>query len=607
MASAPPRPSFRSSPSLPSRPARGRLLLPLALLLLSPPASFAAAAGDPPEAARLLETFRCAFAPGLCTEQPGAKEDRTMRCFQGPVAEFTRLRPEMTTASVTEIESYLVSRRGPRSGAYTYVSPAGLFEFTYETAGPDSVPVGDVDPPNGIPDFVERCGEYADESWATEAALGFALPELPADGTYDISYQALGVGFYGYTDIAGTTTTIVLNSTFDGGLWPSNDDPDGNVLGRAKATIAHELRHASQYTNNGWSEDSNWEELDAAWVEDIVYPLTNDYVNFLGNLTLSQLDAPWIPMDSTSAQVAGYEDCLFQRYLSDTHGTSLVSDLWEIRAWYPWEPMVDSYAQVMAQYQTSWDEAYPAYLEWCWFTGARAIPGVGFTDAEKFWTMEVVDASNSYPYSAWDTVDGLAGHPRRFRPGNAAGYPVITFDGDDAAAHLTLSVIWVEPDLDHAVWQPPLDAANDAVFIVPVKFPDLKHVGVIVTNQDLYGAPAPYSLTVEDQPTMSGGGGGGPLVAPATRFALLPPDPNPARGAVRLRWMLPREAPVTLRILDVSGRVVRTLLRDTPSAVGGDAAWDGRDAGGRPVPAGVYWAQLSGAGETAARRIVRVR
>jgi FlgD Ig-like domain len=602
MASASPR------PPLPVHRARCRVLVPLSALLLAPLSS--AFAGDTPGASALLETFRCAFAPGLCGEQPGAKEVRSSRCFQGPVAEFARLRPDMTPGSVAEIESYLRSRRGPRSSAYTYISPAGLFEFTYETTGPDSVRSDDVDPPNGIPDFVERCAEYADQSWAAEGALGFVLPELPGDGTYDISYQALGTGFYGYTDLAGNTTTIVLNSTFEGALWPPNDDPDGNVLGRAKATIAHELRHASQYTNNGWSEEPHWEELDAAWVEDIVYPLTNDYVNFLGNLSLSQLDAPWIPMDSTSTSVRGYEDCLWQHSLSGTYGTALVRELWDLRAWYPSDPMFESYAQVLAQYGTSWHEAYPKYLEWCWFTGTRAIPGVGFADAASLWTMEVVDASNTYPYSAAGDVEALAGHPRRFRPGNATGYPIIHFDGENGAPHLTLSVIVVEPDPAYTVCEPPLDEDNDCEFTVPLRFPDLKHIGVIVTNTDSWGGPASYSLLVEDHPATAigpGGGAGGPPVAPVSRLELLPPDPNPSRGASRLRWTQPRSGPVTLRIVDLSGRVVRTLLDDTPSATKGAVTWDGRDANGRPVPAGVYWAHLAAPQGTAARRIVRLR
>jgi hypothetical protein len=313
-------------------------------------------------------------------------------------------------------------------------------------------------------------------------------------------------------------------------------------------------------------------------------------------------------MDSTSTSVAGYEDCLFQHYLSGTHGTSLVRDLWEIRAWFPVQTMFDSYAQVMDAYGTSWDEAYPAYLEWCWFTGNRAIPGVGFPDAATLWTMEVVDATNTYPYTAWDEVEALAGDPRRFRPGSATGYPRVHFDGEDTAAHLTLSVILVEPDLGYAVWQPPLDDDNDATFTVPVPFAEVKHVGVIVTNSDLWGTTAAYSLLVEDIPaTPIGPGSGDPVAFPLSRLSLLPPDPNPARGATRLRWTQPRSAPVTLRILDVSGRVVRTLLRDTPSDTRGTATWDGLGANGRPAAAGVYWAHLSGAGGTTARRIVRVR
>ncbi|MBZ0269115.1 hypothetical protein K8I85_13230, partial [bacterium] len=64
---------------------------------------------------------------------------------------------------------------------------------------------------------------------------------------------------------------------------------------------------------------------------------------------------------------------------------------------------------------------------------------------------------------------------------------------------------------------------------------------------------------------------------------------------------------VTLRIVDVRGRVVRTLLEGAPSAIKGAASWDGLTDDGRPAPGGVYWAQLRTTHGTVSRRIVRIR
>jgi hypothetical protein len=80
------------------------------------------------------------------------------------------------------------------------------------------------------------------------------------------------------------------------------------------------------------------------------------------------------------------------------------------------------------------------------------------------------------------------------------------------------------------------------------------------------------------------------------RLRLEAPRPNPAGGAVALRFTLPARAPVRLEVLDVSGRRVRELRRGELDAGAYDAAWDGRDAAGRRVPAGVYFVRLAVAG-----------
>lgn len=87
-------------------------------------------------------------------------------------------------------------------------------------------------------------------------------------------------------------------------------------------------------------------------------------------------------------------------------------------------------------------------------------------------------------------------------------------------------------------------------------------------------------------------------------------SPNPTRGATLISLAWPAGAPVelsTLRIVDVSGRVV--LTRDVLSAAGGERhiRWDGRTDGGRPVGAGVYFAAVSGArGHAVSSRFVVV-
>ncbi len=83
--------------------------------------------------------------------------------------------------------------------------------------------------------------------------------------------------------------------------------------------------------------------------------------------------------------------------------------------------------------------------------------------------------------------------------------------------------------------------------------------------------------------------------------------PNPSRGSATLRFALPRAGHARLVLLDVSGRRVRTLLDGALEAGPHDATWDGADDRGVAMPAGLYWARVDAGGESAVRRLVRVR
>ena len=82
---------------------------------------------------------------------------------------------------------------------------------------------------------------------------------------------------------------------------------------------------------------------------------------------------------------------------------------------------------------------------------------------------------------------------------------------------------------------------------------------------------------------------------------LAPPSPNPARERATLNFTLARSGEVDLSVFDLSGRHLRTLLHGARSAGPGSAMWDGRDAAGRKVAGGIYFAKLRAPGETVAR------
>ncbi len=96
------------------------------------------------------------------------------------------------------------------------------------------------------------------------------------------------------------------------------------------------------------------------------------------------------------------------------------------------------------------------------------------------------------------------------------------------------------------------------------------------------------------------GVGDGPAIR---ELALAPASPNPAAHGTTLRFSLPAAANVSLDVYDAAGRLVRTLASGTQEAGEHAATWDVRDAGGRIVGAGLYFARLDAGGRTLVRRI----
>ena len=100
------------------------------------------------------------------------------------------------------------------------------------------------------------------------------------------------------------------------------------------------------------------------------------------------------------------------------------------------------------------------------------------------------------------------------------------------------------------------------------------------------------------------GVGDGPLAAQPVWLA--PPSPNPSRGAVACAVETNAAGTLRFSVLDARGRVVRTASLEASSAGRKLWVWDGLDASGARVAAGVYVVRVVGAGGGTSRNIVRV-
>jgi hypothetical protein len=93
---------------------------------------------------------------------------------------------------------------------------------------------------------------------------------------------------------------------------------------------------------------------------------------------------------------------------------------------------------------------------------------------------------------------------------------------------------------------------------------------------------------------------------PSLGFALFPGRPNPFRSETRIIFQTAREGPVQVRVFDLRGRVV-TELQDGVLPPGAHTlSGDGRDRGGRAVPAGMYFCRLHGVEGDRTERLLRL-
>jgi hypothetical protein len=97
------------------------------------------------------------------------------------------------------------------------------------------------------------------------------------------------------------------------------------------------------------------------------------------------------------------------------------------------------------------------------------------------------------------------------------------------------------------------------------------------------------------------------VTTPALNYSLSPNYPNPFYSTTRIDFSLPDAGVVTLRVYDVSGRLVRTLINKKLGSKRYSEEWDGRDASGRKVPSGAYYIRLESNNKTLSRKAVLLK
>ena len=384
---------------------------------------------------------------------------------------------------------------------YTLDSPGGFYKLHYNVV-PDSngVPAVDADS-SGVPDFVEKCAAYCDSSHARHLELGYLLP--PSDGVLggdeklDVYFQEMSP--YGYVIPEGNGSEpwndsygyMVLNNDFLG--FEPNDDPEGSQWGAAKATVAHEYHHLVQYAYD--SGEERWSmELDAVFMEEMVFDETNDCYNYLDEFFT-------FPQKSLMENSSHYYSCFpWELYLAQKFDTSLMRAAWEGARFGAtvFEALGDS---LLGRYGWTLDSAFSEFAVWNFCTNLRD-DGQHHEEAAGYPAVNVGLSFSTYPVPLQNSPGYPAGYGTtyvQFFPGADTGTLVLTFNGSDSrewAAWVILST-----DENSHQFEPMLLSPGSYQGSLEIPhFEDYYRVALVGANLTEYSNGVAYTYKADIQP-----------------------------------------------------------------------------------------------------------
>jgi hypothetical protein len=91
------------------------------------------------------------------------------------------------------------------------------------------------------------------------------------------------------------------------------------------------------------------------------------------------------------------------------------------------------------------------------------------------------------------------------------------------------------------------------------------------------------------------------------QFALRQNFPNPFNPETKIRFDLPEQAEVTVRIFNLLGEEVVTLKQEKMPAGTHTLSWDGRNKAGQVAPNGVYFLRVEADNKVATKKLLLVR
>ena len=502
--------------------------------------------------------------------------------------------------------------------AHEVVTPSGRFRVHYDTEGPDAVDPADADG-NGIPDYVDLVATLADGAWRVQVEdLGYREPPLDEGqgGGDEVDIYLTDVGrsrVYGLTHPMSSGVTgpsyLEIDNDFENAVFGNASVCRGysgtRGLEALRVTLAHEFFHVVQFGYYQGGDGSWWQEATATWMEDVVHPGVNDYLQYVCVF----LQSPGRALDGGDPGVDfhPYGSSIFAFFLDQRYGREMVRRTWEEHGRRR-SASLDNFDRALRDFhgeagisgpEAGLESAFADFSVWSWFVGDRSREGF-FAEGDLYPTRE----EPAFPVAAGTevsdsgAVDHMASRYLRFDPRLLPGGATIRIDQPRGrwrnrlllAAPDSLEVL----DLDRTATVRGWDAWDEVV--------------LVLSDVDSDGGGYDYEVAVEYDPGLTTLGGPPPVAA---RLDAAWPNPfRPDRhGEVLIPFSLNRPgAEVRLTLYAADGRLVRSFdLDDRAAKRHLDLAWDGTNESGEPVGSGIYYAVLEAGGLSLRRALAVVR
>jgi hypothetical protein len=98
-----------------------------------------------------------------------------------------------------------------------------------------------------------------------------------------------------------------------------------------------------------------------------------------------------------------------------------------------------------------------------------------------------------------------------------------------------------------------------------------------------------------------------PVEAQTAPFEVKGNFPNPFNPETVIKFNLPQASPVTLKVYNILGQVVNTLVDEPLDAGSHSVRWDGKNAQGRDVASGVYFYRVTAGGFESIEKMTLLR